>query len=93
MGSTSWPLAPFFQVACAARSQIRAGFWSRPIHVAPGQGLVEYALILVLVAVIAIGSLMALGNRTDQVFEQVHCTLSGGTYHTDSGEGNSGKCK
>ena len=54
-----------------------------------GQGLVEYALILVLVAIVVIGSLSLLGTRVSNVFEEVNCRLSGGTMHTDNGNGNS----
>jgi pilus assembly protein Flp/PilA len=62
-------------------------------QVARGQGLVEYALILVLVAIVVIGTLSLLGKQTSQVFDQVNCGLAGGTYHQDNGNGNSNKCK
>ena len=58
-----------------------------------GQGLVEYALILVLVAVVVIGILSALGGQTSRVFDQVNCTLAGGAYHQDNGNGNSNRCR
>jgi pilus assembly protein Flp/PilA len=61
-------------------------------HTACGQGLVEYALVLVLVAVVVIGSLTTLGRRTSQVFGQVNCTLGGGPSHQDQGNGNSNRC-
>jgi pilus assembly protein Flp/PilA len=38
-----------------------------------GQGMVEYALILVLIAVIVIAVLMVLGNQVQNVF----CNISG----------------
>jgi pilus assembly protein Flp/PilA len=38
-----------------------------------GQGLVEYALILVLVAIVVIAALMIIGN----VFSKVNSSLSG----------------
>ena len=60
---------------------------------ADGQGLVEYALILVLIAVIVIGILSTLGAQTSRVFDQVNCTMSGGEYHQDSGNGNSSRCR
>jgi len=60
---------------------------------AQGQGLVEYALILVLVAVVVIGILTTLGGRTSQVFDHIGCELGGGQYHQDNGNGNSNKCK
>ena len=58
-----------------------------------GQGLVEYALALVLIAVVAIGALTLVGDRTETVYDQVQCALSGGEYHEDNGQGNSNKCK
>ena len=36
-----------------------------------GQGLVEYALILVLIAIVVIGILTLLGNRVSTVFSQI----------------------
>ncbi len=40
-----------------------------------GQGLVEYALILVLVAIVVIAVLLTLGPQVGKVFSQVVCTL------------------
>jgi pilus assembly protein Flp/PilA len=42
-----------------------------------GQGLVEYALILVLVAIVAIAVLMILGPTIGKVFSSVNKSLSG----------------
>ncbi len=42
------------------------------------QGLVEYALILVLMAVVVIAILLTLGPQVGQVFSQVVCSLEGG---------------
>lgn len=36
-----------------------------------GQGLVEYALILVLIAIVVIGILTVLGNRVSTVFSEI----------------------
>ena len=58
-----------------------------------GQGLVEYALILVLVAIVVIGILSMVGGGTSEVFAQVNCTMGGGTYHQDQGNGNSNRCR
>jgi pilus assembly protein Flp/PilA len=58
-----------------------------------GQGLVEYALILVLIAVIVIGILSSLGAETSRVFDQVNCTMSGREYRQDNGNGNSNRCR
>lgn len=42
-----------------------------------GQGLVEYALILVLVAVVVIAVLMILGPIIGNVFTKINSTLAG----------------
>jgi pilus assembly protein Flp/PilA len=41
-----------------------------------GQGLVEYALILVLIAIVVIGILTLLGNRVSQVFSNINSGLT-----------------
>ena len=41
-----------------------------------GQGLVEYALILVLIAIVVIGILTVLGRRVSTVFSQVNSGLT-----------------
>ncbi len=41
-----------------------------------GQGLVEYALILVLIAIVVIGILSVLGQRVSTVFSQINSGLS-----------------
>jgi pilus assembly protein Flp/PilA len=66
---------------------------SRWLRAHNGQGLVEYALILVLVAIVVIGILSAVGAQTSEVFAQVNCTLSGGPTHQDNGNGNSNRCQ
>lgn len=40
-----------------------------------GQGMVEYALILVLIAVIAIGVIAAVGTRVSATFSRISCGL------------------
>ena len=42
-----------------------------------GQGLVEYALILVLVAIVVIAALMILGPIIGNLFSKVNSSLSG----------------
>jgi len=42
-----------------------------------GQGLVEYALILVLVAIVVIAVLMVLGPVIGNVFSSINSSLSG----------------
>jgi len=41
-----------------------------------GQGLVEYALILVLVAIVVIAALMILGPMIGNVFSKINSSLS-----------------
>ena len=36
-----------------------------------GQGLVEYALIVVLIAVVAIGAIRTLGGKVNTIFEDI----------------------
>ena len=40
-----------------------------------GQGLVEYALILVLIAIVVIGILSLLGSRVSGVFQTIYSGL------------------
>lgn len=42
-----------------------------------GQGLVEYALILVLVAIVVIAALMILGPIIGNTFSKINSSLSG----------------
>jgi pilus assembly protein Flp/PilA len=42
-----------------------------------GQGLVEYALILVLVAIVVIAALMVLGPIIGNVFSTINSSLTG----------------
>jgi pilus assembly protein Flp/PilA len=52
----------------------------KPMLFAPkerGQGLVEYALILVLVAIVVIAALMILGPIIGNVFSTINSSLSG----------------
>lgn len=44
-----------------------------------GQGMVEYGLILALVAVLAVGALRLLGDRVEQTFTEVQSGLSVGS--------------
>ena len=65
--------------------------WLRNLFVrtaARGQGLVEYALILVLIAIVVIGVLTQLGGQTSEVFSTVSCALDGGTIATTIHPGN-----
>ena len=51
--------------------------YTRVVNREEGQGLVEYALILVLVSIISIVVLRLLGVDIDGVFEQVETALDG----------------
>ena len=42
-----------------------------------GQGLVEYALILVLIAIVVIGVLTLLGGRVSEVFSSINSGMGG----------------
>lgn len=52
----------------------RIGSLFRVLRSDKGQGMVEYALILVLIAVVVIVVLIVLGNQVQNVF----CNISGG---------------
>jgi pilus assembly protein Flp/PilA len=42
-----------------------------------GQGLVEYALIIVLVSIVAFAALQILGTTVSDVFDQINTALGG----------------
>jgi len=50
---------------------------SRLVKDEEGQGLAEYALILVLIAVAVVGVLKLLGGEIESVFDSIKNTLSG----------------
>jgi pilus assembly protein Flp/PilA len=50
--------------------------WNRAIEREEGQGMVEYALILVLVSIVAIGALAAIGTNVTNVLQTVADTLN-----------------
>jgi pilus assembly protein Flp/PilA len=52
---------------------LQAWLWLRE----RGQALVEYALILVLIAIVVIAVLTLLGTRVSQVFSQIASALQG----------------
>lgn len=45
------------------------------LQTARGQGLVEYALILVLIAVTAIGAIALFGDRVDEMYSDINCAV------------------
>ncbi len=79
MNKLRWLLALIVSTVRQAGLRI----WSRCAlshpHAARGQGLVEYALILALIAIVTIGVLTQLGGQTSEVFSRVSCALDGGT--------------
>jgi Flp pilus assembly pilin Flp len=54
-----------------------------------GQGLVEYALILTLVGLIAVGALTVLGSRVGNVFSNVNTGITNGAVAALPGDGSS----
>ena len=50
--------------------------WNRAMEREEGQGLVEYALILVLVSIVAIGALAAIGTNVNNVLQTVANALN-----------------
>jgi len=44
-----------------------------------GQGMVEYGLILALIAIVVIGALQLVGEQTESVFDKIRNELSGAT--------------
>lgn len=51
--------------------QIKEWFKFLGVQEEEGQGLVEYALIIVLVSVVVIGVLLALGGQIENVFQAI----------------------
>jgi pilus assembly protein Flp/PilA len=49
-----------------------SGQWLQVFKKEEGQGLIEYALILVLIAVIVIGVLTVLGKKVSNVFSNIN---------------------
>jgi len=54
-------------------------FWNRFLNREEGQGLVEYALIIFLIAIVLIVALTALGGSIGAVFSSISAVLPGGT--------------
>ena len=43
----------------------------------PGQGLVEYALVIMLIAIVVIGSVAMFGQEVDQLYVLIECGFGG----------------
>ena len=57
-------------------AQVRFSTFLRRLRAAEGQSMVEYALIIALVAVVVVGAVMALGGKLGSVFDSITNTLS-----------------
>ncbi len=55
------------------RMMVELNYAMRPRE---GQGLVEYALIIMLVSIVVIVALTALGTGVNAVFEEINATLT-----------------
>src|ERR1044071_1758978 len=80
-------ITEFVPATRAKRKAGRRKGTSQPLTcawVALGQGLVEYALILALIAIIVVGILTQLGGKTSQIFSRVSCTLDSGAVASSS---------
>jgi hypothetical protein len=53
----------------------RHGRVVRPARWQPAQGLVEYGLVLVLIAIFAVGAVTVTGNRISTTFHKADCGL------------------
>jgi pilus assembly protein Flp/PilA len=60
------------------RWQLRMGFTIRSRHGQNGQGMVEYALILVLVSIVVIVILLTMGRQVSNVFSNIASALGRG---------------
>jgi pilus assembly protein Flp/PilA len=64
-------------VSCAAAKEVDVMVWKRLGRAGrqSGQGMVEYALILVLVSIVVIVILLTMGNQIANVFSNVVAAL------------------
>src|SRR5437868_4305987 len=53
-----------------------------------GQGLVEYGLILILIAIVVVGALSMVGSKVSSTYQKINCGVSGGTSQSNNGSGN-----
>src|SRR5689334_14929328 len=75
MNNLDWRVAQLIRATRKANAVQRVRNMLTRASLACGQGLVEYALILVLIAIVAIGAVTQLGGRTSQVFSSIDCAL------------------
>lgn len=61
---------------------LQSFFVQRRVAREPGQGLVEYALILALVAVAVVGALTMVGGGVQKSYFRVNCGLSSGQFYS-----------
>ena len=62
-------------IAFSIKKSLKSSSDALPFSLQGGQGLVEYALVLVLVAIVVIAILSLLGPEIEQVFGRVACEL------------------
>ena len=67
--------AKFPQRLVIHRKEVREGMGSWSRRPQSGQGMVEYALILVLVSIVVIVILLTMGNQINNVFSNVVAAL------------------
>lgn len=56
--------------------------------IAWGQGLVEYGLVLMLIAIVVVGAVTVFGSKTSALYSKVDCTLSQAQSHSHTGCGD-----
>jgi len=59
----------------AGQEELMRGFLNALWRDESGQGLVEYALIIALVAIVVVGALFLLGGRVRNIFNEIGETL------------------
>jgi len=64
-----------FETLAQARKEVKLRVLRRMSHRQRGQGMVEYALILVLVSIVVIVILLTMGNQIQNVFSNVVAAL------------------
>lgn len=79
------------------RSFVHADRPRRPLKLTArrqeGQGLVDYALILVLIAIVVIGALSVLGGSVQEALAQVDCRMSQGEFDGTDGATYTATCR
>lgn len=66
----------FSLVAALVRRSLRLLAPTGPVRRRAAQGLVEYAIILVLVAVVVVGVVTTTGRRVSSTYDEINCTFA-----------------